>query len=120
MSLHASVLRGAAASVHRAVFGEAVQLIDAEGVTTPVVGVVGRSRVMERLVGGHTQNVIVLPVRIPGGERPDADTLVEVRGDRFTIESSSPHIGGIVLNLVRTLSVEVARDGYRRRDEYRR
>lgn len=114
MSLHARILRGSSASVHRAVFGEAVQLIDADGVATPVVGVVGRSKILERRSGGNIFNVVCVPLRIPGGERPDADTLVEVRGDRFTIESSEPHIGGIVLNLIRTLSTEVARDGYRR------
>lgn len=115
MSLHARILSGSSASVHRAVFGEAVQLIDADGVATPAVGVVGRAKIEERRSGGNIVNVVCVPVRIPGtGERPDADTLVEVRGDRFTIESSEPHIGGIVLNLIRTLSTEVARDGYRR------
>ncbi len=115
MSLHASILSGSAAvSVHRAAFGEPVQLIDPDGVSTPAVGVVGRSKIEERRVGGHIRNVISLPLRIPGGERPDADATVEVRGDRFTIEGSSPHNGGIVLNLIRVLSTEVARDGYRR------
>lgn len=114
MSLHSRILSGSAASVHRAAFAEAVQLIDPDGVSTPTAGVVGRSKVLERRSGGNISNVVCVPLRIPGGERPPADTLVEVRGDRFAIESSEPQIGGIVLHLVRTLSTEVARDGYRR------
>lgn len=114
MSLHSRILRGPAASVHRALLGETIELIDADGTNTPFVAVVKKSRIEERRTGGQIQNVKIQPVRIPGGDRPDADTIVDVRGERFTIESSSPHMGGILLNLVRTLSTEVARDGYRR------